>query len=140
MARSGGSRCGVRQASSGNIRGCLYLADRIAPGLPLFLTEGEFDALTAWQIGWGKLSVVSIGSASNCRINHRWFDKLLAAPRLLICMDADEAGEKAAIELATISRAVKIIQVPIGKDMNEFYRLARRPAAYTWLISQLEQE
>jgi len=35
-------------------------------------------------------------------------------------MDADDAGEKAAIEVATLSRAVKIIRVPIGKDMNEF--------------------
>lgn len=39
-------------------------------------------------------------------------------------MDADEAGEKAASELVSLSRAVKIIRVPVEKDMNEFYRLA----------------
>src|SRR5579871_2320818 len=60
-----GALCGIKvrraageqryqQVSGGNVRGSLYLADRIKPGLPLFLTEGEFDALTAWQIGWGK--------------------------------------------------------------------------------------
>ena len=55
-------------------------------------------------------------------------------------MDADEAGEKAAAEIATLSRAVKRVQVPLGKDMNEFYRLTSSPAAYDWLKSQLEHE
>jgi DNA primase len=122
-----------QQVSDGNIRGCLYLADHIQPGSPLFLTEGEFDALTAWQIDRGKLSVASIGSASNQHINLRWYSKLLAAPRLLICMDADAAGEKAAAEIMTISAAVKRVQVPQGKDMNEFYLRAGQSLASEWL-------
>ena len=126
------------QISSGNIRGCLYLADHIQPGLPLVLTEGEFDALIAWQTGWGKLSVASIGSASNQHINLRWYGKLLAAPRLLICMDADAAGEKAASEIMTLSAAVKRVQVPEGKDMNEFYRFASELAVRDWLKTQLD--
>src|SRR5664279_5929157 len=129
-----------QQVSGGHIRGCLYLADHIQPGLPLILTEGEFDALTAWQIGWGEVSAASIGSASNCRINRRWFGKLLTAPRLLVCMDADEAGEKAAAEVGTVSRGARIVQLPMGKDMNEFYRLASSPAAYDWLKSQSEHQ
>lgn len=40
-----------QQVGGGNIKGCLYLADQIQPGLPLVLAEGEFDALTALQIG-----------------------------------------------------------------------------------------
>lgn len=126
-----------QQVSGGNIRACLYLADRIQPGLPLFLTEGEFDALTAWQLGSGKLSVASIGSASNQRINSRWYSKLLTAPRLLVCMDVDEAGEKAAEEISSLSCAVKRLRVPLGKDMNEFYRLANAQAAYEWLMAEL---
>jgi DNA primase len=125
-----------QQMSGGNIRGCLYLADRIEPGLPLFLTEGELDALTAWQIGWGKLCVASIGSVSNRHINLRWHGKLFAAPRLLVCMDADEAGERAASEIANLSLAVKIVQVPIGKDVNEFYRLASEQTVRDWLKEQ----
>lgn len=122
-----------QQVSGGNIRGCLYLADHIQPGLLLVLTEGEFDALTVWQVGWGEVSSASIGSASNCRINRRWFGKLLATPRLLICMDADEAGEKAASEIAILSQAVKRVQVPLGKDLNEFYRLASEETVRDWL-------
>ena len=110
-----------QQVSGGHLKGCLYLADHIQPGLPLVLTEGEFDALTAWQMGGGKLSVASIGSASNCHINRRWFGKLLAAPRLLVCMDADSAGVRAAAEIALISSAVRVAQVPQEKDVNGFY-------------------
>ena len=132
VRRAGGEQR-YQQVSGGNIRGCLYLADRIEPGLPLLLTEGEFDALTGLQIGWDKLSVVSIGSASNFHINMRWYGKLLAAPRLLICMDVDEAGEKAAAEIATLSYAAKSVQVPMGKDMNEFYLRAGKRLAGEWL-------
>ncbi len=35
-----------QQVSGGNPKGCVYLADQIQRGRPLFLTEGEFDALT----------------------------------------------------------------------------------------------
>lgn len=55
-------------------------------------------------------------------------------------MDVDEAGEKAAVEISIISHAVKNIQVPIGKDLNEFYRLASAPVACDWLISQSKYE
>lgn len=139
MRRAAGEQR-YQQVSGGNIRGCLYLVDHIQPGLPLILTEGEFDALTTWQIGWSKLSVASIGSASNQRVNLRWYGKLLSAPRLLVCMDADEAGEKAAAEIATLSRAVKRVQVPMGKDMNEFYRLASEQTVHDWLKTQFDPE
>ena len=54
-------------------------------------------------------------------------------------MDTDEAGEKAAAEVATLLRAIKIIQVPVGKDMNEFYLRAGRRLASEWLkqVSEL---
>ena len=50
-------------------------------------------------------------------------------------MDADEAGEKAAAEIATVSRAARIVQVPMGKDMNEFYLSAGRQAVDNWLTN-----
>ena len=91
-----------QQVSGGNIRGSLYLADQIEPGLPLIITEGEFDALTAWQAGWGIASAGAIGSASHARIDRRWYGRLLVAPRILACMDADEAGAGAATQLMAI--------------------------------------
>ena len=122
-----------QQVSGGNIRGGLYLADRIEPGLPLIITEGEFDALTAWQAGWGIASAVAIGSASHARIDRRWYGKLLVAPRILACMDSDQAGAGAATQLMAISGAVRSVQVPVGKDMNEFYLRAGEDVVREWV-------
>jgi len=126
-----------QQVSGGNIKGCLYLADQIQPGLPLVLTEGEFDALIAWQIGWDKVSAASIGSASNRHINLRWYGKLLAAPRLVVCTDTDEAGTEAAAFLTTLSRAARIITPPIGKDLTEFFLFAGAERTTTWLLEEV---
>jgi DNA primase len=54
-------------------------------------------------------------------------------------MDADEAGKKAASKIATVSRAVKRVQVPTGKDMNEFYLRGDQQLAGEWLkqVSEL---
>lgn len=121
-----------QQVSGGNIRGCLYLADEIYPGLPILLTEGEFDALTAKQVGSNQVSSASIGSASNGRINHRWYGRLLVAPQLLVCMDSDQAGVNAAAEIALISSAVRVVQVPNEKDLNAYYVASDRRTVENW--------
>jgi len=41
--------------------------------------------------------------------------------RILACIDSDEAGMGAAAQLMAILGAVRSVQVPMGKDMNEFY-------------------
>ncbi|MBI1256410.1 MAG: hypothetical protein GC204_02965 [Chloroflexi bacterium] len=122
-----------QQVSGGNIRGCLYLADDIRPGIPIFLTEGEFDALIAQQVGDNRISPASIGSASNGRINHRWFGRLLSVPEILVCMDADSAGIHAAAEIAILSTAVRVVQVPSEKDLNAFYNTANKTTVDRWL-------
>lgn len=127
-----------QQVSGGNIRGCLYLADGIRPGRPIFLVEGEFDALIAKQIGGTRVSPASIGSASNKHINHRWFGALLSAPQILVCMDTDQAGINAAAEIMMISSAVRVIQVPSEKDLNAFY-LATNEGAVSWWLDALIQ-
>lgn len=126
-----------QQVSGGNLRGCLYLVDRVQPGMPLLVTEGEFDALTAWQLGWGKLSAVATGSASYARINPRWHGRLLSAPCLLVCMDADEAGQAAASQLASSSGVAHVISVPDQKDLNDYAQAVGSEAATEWLMREL---
>jgi DNA primase len=126
-----------QQVGGGNLAGCLYLADDILPGMPIFLTEGEFDALIAGQAGAGLICPIAIGSAAHKRINARWFPKLIAAPRILACMDDDAAGENAAEEIARLSGAVRRIRVPFGKDVNDFYRLAGASAVQDWIRMNL---
>ncbi len=126
------------QVGGGNIKGCLYLADEIKPGLPIFLTEGEFDALVARQVARDLLCATSIGSSANRRINMRWYGHFLASPRVLARMDDDGAGEGAAAEIEALSGAVKRAQVPQGKDVNDYFLLAGHHAVYAWLKSLVE--
>jgi DNA primase len=122
-----------QQVRGGNIRGCLYLADRILPRTPLIITEGEFDALIAWQICGDFARAAAIGSASHARIDRRWYGALLGVPRIIVCMDADAAGAKAAEEVSMLSRAVTCVQVPNGKDLNEFYQQTGENRVKEWL-------
>lgn len=126
------------QVAGGNIKGCLYLADAIRPGVPVLLTEGEFDALTVRQCGGEFLCPASIGSTANRRISARWYPRLIAAPRILARMDADDAGDGAGAALAALSGAVRRVQVPRGKDVNEFRLLAGEDAVRGWLAALVE--
>jgi DNA primase len=121
------------QVSGGNIKGCLYLADEVQAGLPLLLTEGEFDALIVQQAGAGLVSAASIGSSANRRINPRWYAKFISVPYIMARMDADQAGMGAAVEIEAILGAVGRIQVPLGKDVNEYYLRAGHDAVRAWL-------
>jgi DNA primase len=121
------------QVGGGNIKGSLYLGDAIKPGLPILITEGEFDALIAHQAGEGLISAAAIGSAANKRINPRWFPKFITAPSILIRMDDDQAGQGAAKQIAGLSQATQRIQVPQGKDVNDFYLLAGYSAVHYWI-------
>jgi DNA primase len=122
------------QVGGGNIKGGLYNADTIQPGLPLFITEGEFDTLIAHQAGAGLISSVAIGSAANKRINPRWFTKFITAPSIFIRMDDDQAGQGASEKIAGLSQATQCIQVPQGKDVNNFYIVAGHNTVHNWII------
>ena len=126
------------QVSGGNIKGSLYLADDIKPGLPIMLTEGEFDALITRQAGMGLISAAAIGSAANRRINARWFPKFITVPSILIRMDDDLAGQGASEQISRLSQAVKCVQVPQGKDINEFYLMAGQAPVGKWIKASLE--
>ena len=126
------------QVAGGNIKGGLYLGDAIEPGLPVMVTEGEFDALIAQQVGRGLVSAVAIGSAANKRIDPRWFAKFVTAPSILILMDDDDAGQSAAEQITGLSRATRCVQVPRGKDINDFYLAAGRQAVRNWINGLIE--
>lgn len=128
-----------QQVSGGNIKGCLYLADTILPGLPLMITEGEFDALIVRQVAQDSISVASIGSAANKHINTRWFPKFISAPSILLRMDEDKAGQGASAQISRLSQAMKRVQVPHGKDLNEFYLFAGQNSVVNWINKLIEE-
>lgn len=124
-----------QQVSGGNIKGCLYLVDTIKPGLPLMITEGEFDTLIIRQVANDLVSVVSIGSAANKCINPRWFSKFISAPGILIRMDEDDAGRKVADHIQTLSTAVKSIQVPHFKDITDYFLNVEKNEFLRWILN-----
>src|SRR5690606_39569184 len=101
---------------------------------PILIIEGEFDALIARQAATGLMASVAIGSAANKRINSRWFPKFITAPSIFIRMDDDQAGQGASEKIARLSQATQCIQVPQGKDVNDFYLLAGHNTVHSWII------
>ena len=85
------------------------------PGVPLIVTEGEFDALLLGQELADLAMVVSLGSASN-RPNLAFLDRLGRYHPWHTAHDNDGAGDTAAAEWPARSRRVR---PPIGKDWTE---------------------
>lgn len=129
-----------QQIRGSKLSNALYLADRTQVGQCLLITEGEFDALIAYQVASDMVSVVSIGSASNSNINTYWYSKFLISPRLLVCMDDDPAGYKAAREITDITPAAYYVSLPRGKDINDFYQQSGAEAMRAWLLPWTKHE
>jgi DNA primase len=72
----------------------LYSIRPLDGTLPVVLVEGEIDALTLHQEAGDLVTAVATGSATGAR-NSQWKDRLKAMPSVLLCFDADEAGDKA---------------------------------------------
>jgi len=115
-----------------NLQGSLYWADNLLPGWAALVTEGEFDCLIAWQEARDLVCPVTVGSASY-PLNPRWYAALAGCNPILACTDTDQAGGKAAERLLTLGGRARRIVPPSGKDVNEFYQLARGRSVYTWL-------
>jgi DNA primase len=48
-------------------------------------------------------------------------------------MDDDQAGQGAAEQIAGLSQASQLIQVPQGKDVNDFYLEAGHQVVHSWI-------
>ena len=71
-------------------------------GKYITLCEGEFDAAAAYQMQGSKYACVSVrngagGALKDCKAAYEYLDSFEA---IIICFDADEAGNKAAKEVA----------------------------------------
>lgn len=90
----------------------------------LLLTEGELDAILAWQEAGDLVDVATLGSSDN-PLADRWLRFLLPYPRWLVCYDLDAAGNKGASRLAEILRLVRI-RPPLsdteGTDLTDMHR------------------
>lgn len=104
----------VAAAGSAN---ALFRSDRLAPGWPAVLVEGEFDALTIWQHAGGIVVAVATGSTTAAR-RPRWLAPLAACRMVLVAFDSDAAGEEAAAYWLNILPKARRWRPYFGKDAN----------------------
>ena len=110
----------IRKAGSSNI----FNVEALNGDQPVFVTEGEFDALSIIDAGG---SALALGSVVNVKHFLNYFDthpELCSRCSLLISLDNDEQGKKAATELmiGLNERKIEAKQVNISgsyKDPNE---------------------
>ena len=80
------------------------------------LTEGEFDAISAWQYGYTNVISVPTGSESS----GDYFQELGDAQKVFLVYDNDPAGQKGAIKASYLVGTSKSFRVHLPlKDFNE---------------------
>jgi DNA primase len=124
---------GVKGNRTAAIFGADYL---IGEDIALFC-EGEFDAMIADQEIL-EIPCVTIGGSATNRLDlATWGIYLLGLRDMLVCFDADQAGERGAATLEELSERVKRCPLPEGsKDINDFY--LSEADLTTWLFRQVE--
>jgi DNA primase len=121
---------------AGGSSGGLYQADVLKGAKAVLFCEGEFDTLLAHQEAQDLVSAVTLGSAAN-RLSRRWLADLVSVPLILLAYDMDEAGEKGAARLRSLSRRMHPVRVPWGKDLTEFHQ--QGGDLHPWLARELRQ-
>lgn len=103
----------------------LFGKDKFDPGSKesITITEGEFDAPSIHEAVRGQTAAVSVHSASVAKrdcIADR--DYINSFRKIILCFDADEAGQKAAKDVASLFDFNKVYHVRLTrhKDANEY--------------------
>lgn len=95
----------------------------LAGGKAITIVEGECDALAGFQLTGSKYPCVSVKSSSeakrNCADNFEYLDSF---EKIVICMDNDEPGQKAANQIAQLFAPgkVHILKLQLCKDPNDY--------------------
>lgn len=83
----------------------------------VIITEGEFDAITAWQYGYENVGSIPNGASG---ING-WTEEIDKAEKYIICFDNDNAGQEGAKKLSEKLGASRCFRAyPQLKDLNEY--------------------
>lgn len=102
-----------------------------------FLFESELDAILAWQTGL-VCGYASIPAGQHLQPEYYQYFKHI--DYLIVAMDNDEAGQKAADGIVKRSQHYfKAQPFPTGKDLTEYYQSTGKMDDVTeWLYAQLE--
>ena len=115
----------------GETKGTLLFGQQLFPsgGKYVTITEGEEDAMAAYQLLGSKYPVVSIANGAqaalaNCKASYEWLDSYEC---IVISFDGDEPGRAAAKEVAALfGGKAKVMKHPEGlKDACDYYKAGR---------------
>lgn len=92
-------------------------------GKSVTITEGEFDAMAAYQMMFMAEPCVSVingasGAVQDCKRNYEWLDSF---EKINVCFDSDTAGQNAALAVAELfdPRKVRLVKMTL-KDPNDY--------------------
>lgn len=116
--RSRGEKAFWMEGEKSSDTGSLFGMESFAPGSAraITITEGEADALAAFQMQGSQYPVVSVSSASSarsdCTRDHSYLDSF---EKIYICFDNDEAGSRAVEAVASLFNFNKVYHVKLTK-------------------------
>lgn len=101
-----------------------------------FIFEGEFDAMLAFQTGFTGVGYASLPAGQDIVKDYQYgFNHI---EDVIVAMDNDEPGKKAAEKLCRLPRFIKANPFPQGKDLSEFYQATKSmDAILCWLSEQV---
>lgn len=94
-------------------------------GKAITVVEGECDALAAFEMTGSRFPVVSVKGASQAKNDcAKVLDYLSTFGKVVLCFDADEPGQKAALEVALLFEPGKahIMKMKGHKDANDYLK------------------
>ena len=92
-------------------------------GRAITIVEGECDAMAGYQLTGSKYPCVSVKSASEAKRNCAdSFEYLNSFEKIVVVMDSDEPGQKAAQQIAQLFAPGKVhlVKLELAKDPNEY--------------------
>ena len=118
--------------TEGNMKGCALFGQVLFPSSGKYITccEGCIDCLSVYQMFGGMYPVVSIpsGATSSKKAIEDNYEWLCGFDNIILCFDADKAGQKGAKEIAQMlpPEKVKIVKLdPQLKDANEYLKAGK---------------
>ncbi len=120
------------------LQGCksvLFNSCSLKKNKPVYVTEGEFDAITLVQNGIENVVSGTTGAGS---FDAEWIDILKPFPQIYIIYDADEKGQQGARSLAKrlgYNRCFNVA-LPEGMDVNDYFNAGHDIFDFQKLINE----
>jgi DNA primase len=99
----------------------LYGAQNLLGPDIIFFTEGEFDTLLLHQEAGDLLGVATLGGAPEKYKFGRFGKFIGAAKTIIVAYDMDPAGKKGQEYWQGLSERVKVIRIPTGNDITDYW-------------------